>query len=828
MTEIKKVQVVEQKNGETTPAKSAEAKKAEETSMLSDIISGAQTTVGYIKEYSGWDALTKAQDRADARVELVTKETDGKAYIPALLGNAAAQPTDVVSFVNEKITDQTEKVDSAVEEVAQSTTSDAGKAGTDLLKAVASPLKLVNGVLNIGGGSSDVVSHYAKGGELNNDVVKESTAKSQQEIADSLKDFSIANINDKKTVIDVGTRLGFTEEQLAAYEKEHGTDGVRALIQKEYDAQLATGKITRETVLMTAANAAQEKLVEKNADLLVHQKDEGVDKLDKGQRQVREAVSEALNIGGATLDLANSGIHAGVKAIAGETAAEIADAPLQFVAGTLQVLTTSFDGKDGTTKAALNKMTFGLFEETEAEEKLDKMEDFADDKKDALDDLRDEIADMRSERADAAEAKSGFLGIGAKDAETAEQLAERDKAIKEKVAEYEKLHAEHKVAVILTKQHRLEMVEGLDANHPEVVALNKEIAQLNDAEKEAMQRVLGQLYPEKQAATPTKTLEEVKAEFKETANAEFKAQKEAAMTSGEAILSRAKETVEIQKSKILAEAQAKIDKLAPLGPTVELAQAHQELAANTKAINENYDKAVAAVAKNLTPEVMKQRMADAEATALKLKQDGKVDEWDAQRLAFRAENAQVSRKEDGTKNETLEAFWNDIDGTYSNADNSAGARGFWANATSIGKGFLYTPARALLKEGVTTLDKAAGAVVCPEIAGSAITGYTAVKKFTEGGQNIYKGTYNSAQKQNGYEKLGEGAFYATASVAQATSMSLTDGHCWHFKAHGERYHFGCGGSHKSGILPLPKPSAPVVDSACDILIKNPAALVVAP
>ena len=827
MTEIKKVQVVEQKNGETTPAKSAEVKKAEETSMLSDIISGAQTTVGYIKEYSGWNALTKAQDRADGRVELLTKETDGKAYIPALLGNTAAQVTDVVSFVNGKITDQTEKVDSAVEEVAQSTTSDAGKACTDLLKAAASPIKLFNGVLNIKGGTSDVVSHYEKGGELNNDVVKESTAKSQQEIADSLKDFSIANINDKKTVIDVGTRLGFTEEQLAAYEKEHGTDGVRALIQKEYDAQLATGKITRETVLMTAANAAQEKLVEKNADLLVHQKDEGVDKLDKGQRQVREAVSEALNIGGATLDLANSGIHAGVKAIAGETAAEIADAPLQAVSGFLQTITTSFDGKDGTTQAAIEKMTFGLYKADTAEEKalkaeISALEDDLDAKEDVVDNLTDEIEDLQDELDEAKNGSSGFLGIGAKNKDEAKAI-ELEKTIQTKTEALNKAKAEMILAQIALATKENDEDDIAEANvakdefekaHPGLLAT---VAEGKKAE------------PKQEKVEPkTLTLEEVKAEFKETANAEFKAQKEAAMTSGEAILSRAKETVEIEKSKILAEAQAKIEKLAPLGPTVELAQAYQELAANTKKINENYDKIVAGVAKNLTPEVMKQRMADAEAAALKLKQDGKVDEWDAQRLAFRAENAQVSRKEDGTKNETLEAFWNDIDGTYSNADNSAGARGFWANATSIGKGFLYTPARALLKEGVTTLDKAAGAVVCPEIAGSAITGYTAVKKFTEGGQNIYKGTYNSAQKQNGYEKLGEGAFYATASAAQATSMSLTDGHCWHFRAHGERYHFGCGGSHKSGILPLPKPSAPVVDSACDVLIKNPAALVVAP
>lgn len=808
MSEIKKVQVVEQKNGETTPAKSAEAKKAEETSMLSDIISGAQTTVGYIKEYSGWNALTKAQDRSDERLEMWTKNTNGLAYIPVLAGEIISQPTDVTSYVNEKITDQTEKVDSAVEEVAQSTTSDAGKAGTDLLKAFASPLKLVNGVLNIGGGSSDVVSHYAKGGELTNNMIKESTVKTQKEIADSLKDFSIANINDKKTVIDVATRLGFTEEQLAAYEKEHGTDGVRALIQKEYDAQLATGKITRETVLMTAANAAQEKLVEKNADLLVHQKDEGVDKLDKGQKQVREAVSEALNIGGATLDLVNSGIHEGVKAIAGETAgetaAEIADAPLQAVSGFLQTITTSFDGKDGTTQAAIEKMTFGLYKADTAEEKalkaeISALEDDLDAKEDVVDNLTDEIEDLQDELDEAKNGSSGFLGIGAKNKDEAKAI-ELEKTIQTKTEALNKAKAEMILAQIALATKENDEDDIAEANvakdefekaHPGLLAT---VAEGKKAE------------PKQEKVEPkTLTLEEVKAEFIKENNAQFQEDKKAAMLSDEAILSRAKEIVEAAEEKALApiikelETEPRVTK--KCGDLIK--QLH-----DTKAkLAANHDKAVAAVAKNLTPEVMKQRMADAEAAALKLKQDGKIVDWDANRQAKRAENEAVAKREDGTTNQNIAGFWNEMNKTYSNKDGLNGDIGPLSYGWHFIKGALLTPLSALTTEGVSTVNKYIGTIGCFKVAAIS-SAYNAAKKTSEAIDEIVNNPYNSAAQKSGAAKFGEGTCYATVSGLTFTYGNHNHLIDPHFKG------WCCDDG--SGQI--------IFRSDCDVLIKNPAGL----
>ena len=98
---------------------------------------------------------------------------------------------------------------------------------------------------------------------------------------------------------------------------------------------------------------------------MTNQTDEGLIKLDKAQRQVREGLSELSNTPAAIIDLANSGLGAGAKALgANDATVKAVESPLNIVTGFTQMITTSFDGKEGSTKKAANKflsgITFGL------------------------------------------------------------------------------------------------------------------------------------------------------------------------------------------------------------------------------------------------------------------------------------------------------------------------------------------------------------------------------------------------------------------------------------------------------------------------------------
>ncbi len=654
--------------------------------------------VEYVKEKGGWNDLVAAQDRADGRVELITKETKGLGYIPALAGNLSAQPADVTSYVSEKITTQSEKLDEAIDNLETKETKDnadkAANAGTGLLKAVASPVKLLNGVLNFAGGSSDVVSSGLKLEGYTNNLIDESTKKSLGIVADSLKDYSIENINDKKTAIAVATRLGIDPEKLS----DMDTDEVRELIKREYDVENPAGKISRETVLVAAANSAAKELVNKNTDLLVHQFDTGVDKLDKAQLQSREAVSDVLNAPASVIDLTESGLNAGIQYVAGEEVAKATTAPLRFASGLLQTVTTSFDGKEGTTKKAVNKLvsgiTFGLIDGEE----------------EAKDEPKEQTESKPEEKSES------------------------------------------------TWYNPLSWFGG--------------------AEQEAVAEV--------KPSTPTPTREEVIETKKAEYQSLFEAEKKEAMTSQEAIKSRAEVNVDEISAKHIRGLYAASLAANASGNTEEAQRLFAEFDKNVKLANKNRAKYIEKAEAKLSTE-MDTRLQNAELEAASLVANGSIDFNDAKRLAQRAENAGVA----GTE------FWNNIDSTYSNADNTAGERGLTSNLLSVGKGFLMTPLKAALKESVTTADKVLASMACHEIGGAVIAGYTAAKKGKEAVTEISNSTYNSALKQAGYEKAGEALAYATLAVGLAVPGAVTDGHCWHLTKHGENYHFGCGHDHGS-------------------------------
>jgi len=817
MTEIKKV-VVTQNNVDATAAKKTDDKKQEEKSMASSLWEGTLEGIETVKEYSGWNALTEAQDKKDARVELWTKETDGAMYPLALLGNVAAQPTDVVSCVGEVAT-KAEWLDEKIAKLdPKEINTDKGqfdKSVSDLARSGGSVVKLWNASWNMLGGTSDIVSSGLKLENITNEMIAKSTFDTQDEIANFLSDFSEANLSDKKTVIDVATRLGMTQEQLKKMEDEKGADAVRELIKKEFATAAATGKLPREVVLMTSANVANKELVDKNANLIVDQFNPGVDKLDKGFTQFREGTSELLNLPAATLDLTNSGIRAGVRYVAGDTAAEIADAPLQAVSGLLQVVTTSWDGKEGTTVEAFHKTTFGAFRDTPEEAKFKKevktLEADLDAKEDAVDELEDKLEDLKEEYEVAKNGKSGFLGIGAK---------EKDEAVATELAEKIKLNKEEldvaQAKMLLAKL----ALATKEKDEDDIAEVNEEIKAFNAKHPGLIDKVKAEATPapvKKAEANVVETPVSKADAFKKKAMADFEAKKMKVGKSDATKQSLTENAYEIQKGRVLASCRAAVEKEAQKGPTIAHLKAKNDFEALVADLNDpkTKQKWVAKKKAELTDDDMQGFWDKAQKEYDKLVKGEKIDNLDAKRLAQRAENRQVSTGEDGKVNETLEAFYNSIDRSYSNADNTAGDRGLLNNTLSVLKGIGMTVPRALLAESVTTVDKAMGAVVCPEIAGVAITGYTGTKKLTNGIKTIYNATYNSAAKKAGYEETGEALAYYMMSTAMGVVGLTTDSHCWHLTKHGHRGHFDCGG-HGNGTHIIPKP--PIVeDTACDIL-----------
>ncbi len=704
---------------EEKTAEENEAPKAGVIDTAKEVLAPVGKAVNYVKEETGWNDMIRAQDRADGRVELITKNTKyGWGYLPALAANFTAQVPDVNSYVSEKITVTTEKLDAAVEKTAPKEVKDNGdkahQAGSDILKSFTAPVKIFNGVLNLSGGASDVTSSYLKTEDTTNKLIMDSTKKTIGNIADSLKDYSIENINDKKTLIEVGTRLGMSKEQLEKLEDEKGTDHVRQMIRYEYDVALATGKINKETILVTAANASAAAQIQKNTDMMIHQREAGCEKLGKGQLQFRQGVSNLTNLPAAVLDLTNAGINAGIKSFAGEGVADAVSAPLNTGAGLLQMVTTSFDGKEGTTKAAGQKFLKGI--------------------------------------------TFGWYNPDEKPAD--ETKANETKANETKANE--------------TTAKADEVAPKTDAEKPAE----------NEEEQGSMWNPFNWFGGKTDSEKKTDKFKEEKAK---ELKAEFETKKKEAMLSEEALQSRA----EVAVDEVSAKKARTLITAAWTGKTEEERNkayseflAHQKTAAANR--KDNIEKAKAQLAPT-----MEARLQKAEEEAAKLIKDGKIDLADARRIAQMAENAGVA----GT------AFWNNwVDSVYSNADNTAGARGGWANALSMGKGFISMPLKALLKEGVTTADKVVGGMACHEIGGAIIAGYTAVKKGKEAIAEVSNATYNSALKQAGYEKVGEAVAYATLSTALAIPGAITDGHCWHFIKHGERVHWGCGGHDKAVTL----------------------------
>ena len=657
-------------------------------SLLKEAYEKGAAVVESVKEFTGWNDIVRSQDRKDERTELWMKETKGAMYIPAAAGNFAAQATDVNSRASERVTELTEEVDNAVNGVSESAKGNkTAEAGADALKGLASGIKIINGVLNLNGGVSDEVSSALKLEDYTNNMIMDSTKKSLGVIADNHKDYSDANFNDRKTVIDVATRLGIAPEELENMEPEQ----VRELIKNEADIMNPTGVIHREAVLRTANNAAADQLIDKNSKLMINQKDEGLIKLDKGQQQLREGASELLNLPAAAVDLVNEGVIAsGLDALgAGETVKGIATAPLNIVTGLTQTITTSFDGKEGSTKKAVNKFLSGV--------------------------------------------TFGFLG---KD----EEEPEADEAKGQPV--------------------------------------------VTDIEPGESERPL--------------TREEFDAKNKAELKAEYETKKDEAMHSDEAITNRAYYLIDAKNAgtrqrylqDIEAARNSNNEELASKLEG-ELQQIEMESALN-------YQKEVDELKATLA-QTMDARTNYAEAEAKKLIEEGKIDERDAARLAQMDENSRMATFA------FWASMWNDLDGSYSNADNTAGDRGFVKNALSVGKGFFISPLRAVVTEPVTTADKVLGIIPCNEIAGPIILGYTAAKKLGEGVEEIYHShqTYNTALKKEGYEKSGEALAYLAATLGLSVTAALPDSHCWHFRPHGQNWHFGCGHDH---VTPAPTPT----------------------
>ena len=82
---------------------------------------------------------------------------------------------------------------------------------------------------------------------------------------------------------------------------------------------------------------------------------------DAGQKQVRAAASDFLTAPAGALNVANDVVEAVINDVFGETAGRVAAAPANFISGAWQTVSTSIDGKEGTTKKAfLNMVSFGF------------------------------------------------------------------------------------------------------------------------------------------------------------------------------------------------------------------------------------------------------------------------------------------------------------------------------------------------------------------------------------------------------------------------------------------------------------------------------------
>ncbi len=806
--EVKKVNA--QQTATTVDAKpkaKAEPKKEEEGffgSIWSGVKKGAQYTADGFDatlEFVGWRDIERAIDKKNERSELWTKETKGAMYVSAAAGNFAAQGTDVHSRTNERITEYTEKVDSAVDAVAEKAKGNKpAEAAADLLKSVASPVKIINSVLNFGGGTSDEVSAALKLEGYTNEMITKSTDRSLGIIADKLKDYSDGNVADMKTSIDLATRLGIKPEELAKMDPAK----VRELIKNEHALVGAKGKVDREITLHTGANAAADALIKKNTRLMGNQTDEGLIKLDKAQKQIRSGASELLNAPAALVDLTNSGIGAGVKALgANDATVRAVEAPLNTVTGLLQTVTTSFDGKEGTTKKAAKKLlsgvTFGLFGNDEEKPAAPK------------------AAAAKAPASPKPEVKSA--------ADEIKRYNELSKQDDEKLTEEqldEKYSLEDKYGFFNINGALEDGVDrGLIPKYNQLLQTYY-TGKLTNAQLAEIHELASKLGIEAPKSIPAVSL--TRAEFDEKNKAHFAATfagaKDKAMKSDAALTSRATYMADKAYAEEIANLEAaKKAVLSKLDTQTanELDKQIQAVRLKTYCVSQQRLDDIAAYKAQLKPKMQKiNDNAEAVAAALAKKdavtKKDKIDAMDAKRLAQRAENAGVA----GTE------FWNHIDGVYSNADNTAGDRGAGANTLSVIKGFAITPLRALLKEPITTANKTLATVACHEVAGPIVWGDSTARKAVEAIKTVHHGTYNTALKKSGYEKGGEALFYLGVTGGLVTTAALPHDHCWHFESHGQRYHFGCGHSHKAAVQPTPAPTP--VKTPDEIFLTDPSAL----
>ena len=337
---------------------------------------------GTIGKYTGISSALSALDNKNQRVELHTKVSKGTAYPFSLAGNFAAQVTDVGAFAAEipgeyGLSQAKAAVEKTRVEEVRDNGDQAKKAGSDMLIGAEAPLEAVDGVLNIAGGIADGFSYLFKGGSKNNEVVKEMNEKTLKTIADTIKYPTDENYNEMKTAIREEVRWGISTEELRLMtsdqirevsQKEQTPEAVKSVVVKtedengnEVERTITFRYASKEAVIRAAADAtALDAQNTKSSELMTHQNEEGWDKVTKGYAQIREAVSDVAGIPTAAVDLVDAGLNAGIEKVTNKGIADFFTAPLKAVSGGIQVVTTSFDDKEGSTKAAAKKFWKGI------------------------------------------------------------------------------------------------------------------------------------------------------------------------------------------------------------------------------------------------------------------------------------------------------------------------------------------------------------------------------------------------------------------------------------------------------------------------------------
>ena len=167
----------------------------------------------------------------------------------------------------------------------------------------------------------------------------------------------------------------------------------------------------------------------------------------------------------------------------------------------------------------------------------------------------------------------------------------------------------------------------------------------------------------------------------------------------------------------------------------------------------------------------------ANETVKLLTEKGHINPYDTERLVDLLENS--------NKGKVLEQIFNKLGGSYSNANSVYGERGSVANLESIGEGILLAPFRAVFVNGQSTHDKVMSALYCHLLGAIAAGGTTCAKaKEAYAKYQEAKANGSSALMQSAMEEFGEVITWAAATGFEVTAEISNKIHCYELRMNG--------------------------------------------